>query len=277
MPLQTPLPYAFAQREEFLKLPLEKRTSHLWNAHKFCKEQIGKKRFSDSELERNIGVLQRMLLQVAKHIAAAMRDEGAWRDTSDARWPRNHKGADPEHWYDSGAFPPQFLTLPTDPTSWREILKETPDALFDEMIAWAETPAGQAGVNDEELQKLLADRDCYVPEAGRTDALHQPEADRDSTVQGDDRTRSAALGWLSDKSMDGSLSSWASKLKLEGVNKFLGGVSSNRRSIERLLPELMKLEKDGEFEQLQGYLVSSSPEDAESLRRLRACLPKSRL
>ncbi len=175
MPQKTPLPYAFAKREEFLKLPLDRRTKHLWQAHDFCERQLGQKRFADDELRRNIGVLRRMMLQVAKHVAKQLREEGAWKDPADGRWPRNYKGKDPEHWYDSGAFPPQFLALPRDPDGWREVLAKDPDALFEEMVAWTETPAGHAGVADAELQKLLVERDASTLRAEKADGAEKPQ------------------------------------------------------------------------------------------------------
>ncbi len=162
MSLQTPLPFAFAQRDEFLRLPLEGRTKHLWAAHEFCTKEIGGKRFADAELQRNIGVLRRMLLGVAKHMAAKLRAEGAWKDSEDSRWPRNHTGSDVEHWYDSGAFPPQLLALPGDLSADRDLLVGHSESLLDEMIAWVETPAGIAAVDDKELQALVADRQAFL-------------------------------------------------------------------------------------------------------------------
>jgi hypothetical protein len=277
-----------------MKLPLEERTTHLWQAHEFCQAQLDSDRFTEGELKRNIGVLQRMLLKVAKHMAAQLREQGAWRDADDKRWPRNHKGSDPKHLYDTGAYPPQFLALPRDPTSWREVLSKEPDALFDEMIAWAETPAGQAGVGDEELQKLLADRDTYAPIEQQTDALQNdtpleekpssngqmPKAIDEGNSIGQNKTeserdRSDALSWLADKSADGSLSSWSSALQLNAIAKYLGGVSSNRRPASRILPELSKIEEAGEWALLHAHLNTRSPSDARHIEKLRACLSKN--
>lgn len=276
MPLQTPLPFAFAQREEFLKLPLENRTAHLWHALKFCKEQLGGKRFAAPELERNIRVLQRMMLEIAKHIAVKLRDEGAWKDGADVRWPRNHVGNDLGHWYDSGAYPPQFLAIPRDSEARLGALESESSAMLDEMIAWAETPAGHAAVDDAEIQSLLAGHGALIaavpqpekPAPSRTPSVHEGEAA--------ERSRREAFGWLSDKTADGSLSSWASKWSLEGVDAFLGGATSHRRPTERLLPELIKLERAGDWERLQQHLTSTSPKDAELLSKLRGCLPKPR-
>lgn len=269
---QTPLPYAFSRRDEFLRLVPEKRTTHLWEAHAFCERQLGGTRFPEEELQRNLRVLRRMMLQVAKETAKKLREDGSWKDATDPRWPRNHKGADVDHWYDSGAFPPQFLALPEDPGAWRAVLSEQPEALFDEMIAWVETPAGQAGVGDEELQKLLADRETYMP--GHEKAPDAPEADYDWDANATDRK--AGLEWLAGKSADGTLKTWAERVKLASILEFLGGISSNRRPIEQLLPELIKLETCGDWEALQRHLDVESPNDAAALAKLRACLPKGR-
>jgi hypothetical protein len=276
MSLQTPLPFAFAQREEFLKLPLENRTAHLWHALKFCKEELGGKRFAAPELERNIRVLQRMMLEIAKHMATKLRDEGAWKDESDVRWPRNHVGSDQGHWYDSGAFPPQFLAIPRGTGDVRGALDTESSVLIDEMIAWAETPAGHAAVEDAEIQSLLAEHGAPAPanqepakpEPARLPSIHEAEAA--------ERSRKEAFGWLSDRTADGSLSSWASKWSLQGVDAYLGGATSQRRSTERILPELIKLEQVGDWQRLQEQLTAVSPKDAEQLSKLRGCLPKPR-
>ena len=213
-----------------------------------------------------------MMLQVAKETAKKLRDDGSWKDGEDTRWPRNHKGDDIEHWYDSGCFPPQFMALPEDPTSWREVLDKQPESLFDEMIAWVETPAGQAGVGDVELQKLLADRDTYLP----TQEKSAPVEPAELNWEANSVDREDGLQWLASRSADGALQSWAVGLELAGVQAFLGGVSSNRRPIDRLLPELMRLERVGELEKLQRHLDVEAPNDAARLAKLRSCLPRSR-
>jgi hypothetical protein len=213
-----------------------------------------------------------MMLQVAKEVAKRLRDDASWKDAEDKRWPRNHKGDDVDHWYDSGCFPPQFMALPESPNAWREILAKQPESLFDEMIAWVETPAGQAGVGDVELQKLLADRETYLP-AQEKPATEEPGEMKWETNAAD---REDGLQWLASKSADGALQSWAIGLELAGVQDFLGGASSNRRPIERLLPELMKLEKEGELEKLQRHLDVEASNDAAYLAKLRSCLPRSR-
>ena len=269
---QSPLPYAFSRRDEFLRLEPEKRTTHLWEAHVFCERQLGGTRFPEEELQRNLRVLRRMMLQVAKETAKRLREDGTWKNAADPRWPRNHKGADVDHWYDSGSFPPQFLALPEDPVSWREVLSDQPEALFDEMIAWVETPAGQAGVGDEELQKLLADRETYMP--GHEKAAEEPQPEYDWDANASDRQ--AGLEWLASKTTDGTLKSWSESLKLASTQAFLNGMASNGQTMEKLLPELINLESCGEWEALQRHLDVESPNDAAALSRLRACLPKGR-
>lgn len=268
----TPLPFAFAKREAFLKLSVEKRTTHLWDAHAFCEAQLGQSRFTDEELHRNLRVLRRMLLGVAKHMAKKFQKLGVWKDSADPRWPRNYHGDDSEHWYKSGAFPPQFLSLPEDPDAWRTILKSDPTSLFDEMIAWVETPAGQAGVGDEELQKLLADRETYLPSESKPSVIESS----DEAWEHGEAGRVAGLTWLANRSSDGRLAEWAAKVELAGVLSLLSGVQANRRPIERLLPDLMDLEHSGEWERLQQFLDTESHSDAAALSSLRASLPKRR-
>jgi hypothetical protein len=259
-----------------MALPPESRTRYLWEAHEFCETQLGQGRFTDAELSRNLGVLGKMMHEVAKHLAERRREEGTWSDSLDARWPRNHKGADPEHYYDSGSYPPQLLAFPTNPESWRTGLADKPEALFDEMIAWSKTPAGKSGVGEVELQKLLADRDTYLPHASRADSP-SPQASSAEIERRESKGRTDGMGWLWDKSADGSLSDWANKLKLAGISQFLTGSSSNRRPMERLLPELMAIEKAGEWQQLEQHLTSESPSEAAMLAKLRGSLPKARV
>lgn len=275
MSRQSPLPYAFAQRSEFMALAPENRTRHLWEAHEFCVLQMGQGRFADAELKRNMGILGKMMLDVAKLLAARLRQEGTWSNPSDKRWPRNHQGGDPEHMYDTGAYPPQIMTFPSERTSWRLALQDKPEEIFNEMIAWAETPAGKVGIGEVEMQKLLADRDTYLPHAERAgtptseeDAFEKTERESQSRVDG--------MGWLWDKSADGSLSQWAHTLKLEKISAFLTGSSSNRRPMERLLPELMAIERAGEWEKLAAHLEESSLKDAVLLSQLRDSLPMRR-
>ena len=268
---QSPLPYAFSRRDEFLRLEPEKRTTHLWEAHVFCERQLGGTRFPEEELQRNLRVLRRMMLQVAKETAKRLREDGSWKNHADPRWPRNHKGADVDHWYDSGSFPPQFLALPEDSGAWRDVLSAHPEALFDEMIAWVETPAGQAGVGDEELQKLLADRESYMP-GHEAPEEPQPEYDWEANAP----ERQAGLEWLASKTTDGTLKSWSESLKLASTRAFLDGMASNGKAMEKLLPELIQLESCGDWEALQRHLDVESPNDAAALSRLRSCLPKGR-
>lgn len=212
------------------------------------------------------------MLQVAKEIAKRLREDGSWKNAADPRWPRHHKGADVDHWYDSGAFPPQFLALPDDSVVWRDVLTEQHEALFDEMIAWVETPAGQAGVGDEELQRLLADRETHMPAHEKAPEEPQPEYDWDANAT----DRQAGLEWLASKTTDGTLQSWSESLKLASTQAFLNGMASNGQSMEKLLPELIKLESCGDWEALQRHLDVESPNDAAALSRLRGCLPKGR-
>lgn len=272
---QTPLPFAYAQREEFLSLPLEQRSPHLWEAYTFCTGQMGLGRVSDSELNRNIGILQSMMLEVARFIAGRLRQDGTWANCSDDRWPRHHSGADIAHLYDSGAYPPQLLTLPNDPAVRRQVFGDSPEQLFDEMIAWSETPAGKAGLGDAELQKLLSERASLVPADRRTEGLPPAAAEADRRMK-EAKDQEAGVCWVKDMGADGQLLEWAESLGLESIVALHSGAPFARMSMDRLLPKLMAIEASGDWEKLEAHLKAEKPGDAANLAKLRASLPKGR-
>ncbi|MBI5706560.1 MAG: hypothetical protein HZC36_06175 [Armatimonadetes bacterium] len=272
---QTPLPFAYSQREEFLSLPLEKRSPHLWEAYAFCTGQVGLGRIPDPELARNIGVLQTMMLEVARFIAARLRQDGTYANCADERWPRNHTGSDLAHYYDSGAYPPQLMTLPNDPTVRKQVLGEAPEQLFDEMIAWSETPAGKAGLGDAELRKLLSERDSHVPEDRRTEDLPPAAAEADRKMK-EAKDQETGVNWLKDMGANGRLMGWAESLGLEAIVSLHSGAPFARMPMDRLLPKLMAIEASGDWDRLETFLRVELPADAANLAKLRGALPKSR-
>jgi hypothetical protein len=272
MTTQTPLPFAFARREEFLSLPIEGRTSHLWKAYEFCQNQLGCQRYSDEELQRNLRVIRRMMLEVAKSVSKRLLKDDAWKNLSDERWPRNHRGPDPDHWYDSGAHPPQLLTILLAPSGQSAAFTSSQETLYDEMVTWIETPAGQAGVYDTELQRLLEKHQSSIPvTATPLEATSAVLSEAD-----EDRRRVAGLAWLSTVSANGCLELWAGQLGLTGLSVFAVEGKGKLASAEVQLPKLMELERSGEWEALQQHLDVEAPTDAASLAKLRASLPKRR-
>lgn len=110
----------------------------------------GEVSFEESEIDRNVGLLRHIAMDVCKAIADKLREQGAYRNRFDPRWPRYHPNSKkPE--YLTGCFPPLMLCMRPDEASWKEQSAEALAENARELVEWAKTPAGRHGITPADI------------------------------------------------------------------------------------------------------------------------------
>lgn len=152
-----PEPFAFAQKDAFFALRSEQQPPYIWECLQYLENLREASDVPDKEIDRNVGIMRNIALDVAKHIAATLTAEGAWQNAFDPRWPRFHPdSSDPL--YLTGCHPPLVLCVPESDLAWKQV---NFDDCQRELAEWTKTAAGMHSLSDADRAQVSADADTY--------------------------------------------------------------------------------------------------------------------
>lgn len=167
-----PHPYVYLHKAEFFALPPEEQPPHIWECLQYLEWRRGIGDVPEEEIDKQRGIMRHVAQDVAKAIAAKLREEGAYKNRFDPRWPRFHPNSkDPL--YLTGCYPPLCMCLPDTDDAWK-VIRGAGDGEdnFREFADWFLTPAGMHGFTDEtraEAQRMAAQYEEDVERSRKAD------------------------------------------------------------------------------------------------------------
>jgi X-X-X-Leu-X-X-Gly heptad repeat protein len=172
-----PYPWLYQHKDEFFALPPRERAPHIWEAVQFLQyfmdhpEEAAAQNswaITDEILNQQMDLLRRLALDVAKAIGEELREQGAWKNPYDPRWPRfRPHSKDPL--YLIGGHPPLGLCLPIDQSGQVETHHAREDrGRFEELADWLRTPAGRC-VDPEQTSRMAELAANYKEKCEATD------------------------------------------------------------------------------------------------------------
>lgn len=156
MPDPPPHPFVYAHKAEFLALPRDEQPPHIWECLQYLDWRRGVGDVPEDEMDRQVSIVRHLASDIARHTADRLREEGAYENRFDPRWPRFHPNSTAPL-YLIGGYPPLFNCLPDDEfKSVSEYLgSEYGDEHLNELVVWLQTPAGRFHSIDDGLLSNL--------------------------------------------------------------------------------------------------------------------------
>lgn len=186
------VPVALQNPQAVIAMPDMEQVPLLMDALEFALEQRGSDVYPQDQVEQNVKALQWHLGAISHRLKLRLRDEGAWRDLSDSRWPSNFTGADVDRVYSSGVYPPILLVWPPEDDSWTELDKPTRHRLHQELAHWGNTPAGRSTLSEKEIEHFI---EVISAAQEATDETRRTRLDFEMSKQCDEVAAADAWRW----------------------------------------------------------------------------------
>lgn len=176
--MDPPYPFAYAHKDEFFALPPEEQPPHIWECLQYLEWRRGIGDVSEEDIDKERGIMRHVACDVAKALAAKLREERAYKNRFDPRWPRFHPNSkDPL--YLTGCYPPLCMCLPDTDEDWNHLGSAggSGEDNMREFADWFSTPAARHVITDEEraeAERMVADYEQTVETARRA----QTEAEK---------------------------------------------------------------------------------------------------